>query len=233
MTASRSNRASNNEEKSRMLAKTFFPQKPELPIQTSQRDPEVEPICKADAITRDQIKRALTQLKPYKAPGPDGIPNIVLTKCADILIDRLWYIYTAIWDRNMYYDPWKEFMTVVLHKPGKPRYDMPKAYRPIALLNTMGKVLTSIVAEQLTYYTEKYELLPPLHFGGRPARTTSDALQYLTHRIKDSWRKKQVTSVLYLDIEGTFPNAVNEKLIDNMIRRRVPKKIIKFVGNML
>ena len=76
-------------------------------------------------------------------------------------------------------------------------------------------------------------LLPPLHFGGRPARTTSDALQYLTHRIKDSWRKKQVTSVLFLDIEGGFPNAVNEKLIANMKRRRVPTKIVKFVGNML
>ena len=64
-------------------------------------------------------------------------------------------------------------------------------------------------------------------------RTTSDALQYLMHRIKDSWRKKQVTSVLFLDIEGAFPNAVNKKLIANMIRGRVPKKIVKFVGNML
>ena len=53
----------------------------------------------------------------------------------------------AIWDRNMYYNPWKEFITVVLCKPGKPRYNTPKVYRPIALLNTLGKVLTSIVAE--------------------------------------------------------------------------------------
>ena len=216
-----------------MLAKTSFPQKPDTHKETTQCEPEEEPICKADTITRDQIKRALARLKPYKAPGPDGIPNIVLIRCADVLTDRLWYIYTAMWDRNMYYDPWKEFTTVVLRKPGKPRYDTPKAYRPIALLNTMGKVLTSIVAEQLTYYTEKYALLPPLHFGGRPARTTSDTLHYLTHRIKDSWRKKQVTSVLFLDIEGAFPNAVNEKLIVNMVRRRVPKKFVKFMENML
>ena len=124
----------------------------------------------------------------------------------------------------MYYDPWKDFTTVVLRKPGKPRYDTLKAYRPIALLNTMGKVLTSVVVEQLTYYMEKYALLPPLHFGGRPARTTSDALHYVTHKIKDSWRKKQVTSALFLDIEGAFPNAVNEKLIANMTRRKVPTK---------
>ena len=142
-----------------MLAKVFFPPKPATCNENTQCELDEEPICKADTITRDQIRRALARLKPYKAPGPDSIPNIVLTRCADVLIDRLWYIFLAIWDRNMYYDPWMEFITVVLCKPRKPRYDMPKVYRPIALLNTLGKVLTSIVAEQLTYYMEKYALL--------------------------------------------------------------------------
>ena len=132
-----SSRARNNEEKGQMLAKVFFPQKLETHKMSMQQEPEEEPVCKADAITKDQIKRALARLKPYKAPGPDSIPNIVLIRCTDVLIDRLWYIYTAIWDRNMYYAPWKEFTTVVLRKPGKPRYDTPKAYRPIALLNTL------------------------------------------------------------------------------------------------
>ncbi|KAF8268519.1 hypothetical protein EI94DRAFT_1467624, partial [Lactarius quietus] len=81
------------------------------------------------------------RLKPYKAPGPDGIPNIVLIKCADILIDRLWPIYMATLDKGWYYSPWKAFTTIVLRKPSKPRYDVPKAYRPIALLNTLSKVM--------------------------------------------------------------------------------------------
>ena len=85
----------------------------------------------------------------------------------------------------------------------------------------------------LTYYTEKYALLPPLHFGGRPARTTNDAVHYLVYKIKDAWRKKQVASVLFLDIEGAFPNAVNGKLIANLTRRKVPTTIVKFVDNML
>ena len=118
-----------------------------------------------------------------KPPLTNGC-NIVLTKCTDLLVDRLWHIYVAIWDRGLYYTLWRESTTIVLRKPGKPRYDTPKAYRPIALLNTLGKVLTSIVVEQLTYNTDKYELLPPLHFGGRPPPTTGDALHFLLHRIK-------------------------------------------------
>jgi hypothetical protein len=45
--------------------------------------------------------------------------------------------------------------------------------------------------------------------------------------------KKKVVSVLFLDIEGTFPNAVNDKLLQNMKKRQVPTKLIQFTGNLL
>jgi hypothetical protein len=136
-------------------------------------------------------------------------------------------------EKGWYYTPWKNFTTVVLRKPEKPRYDIPKVYRPIMLLNMMGKVPTSIIVEQLTYYTEKHMLLPPLHFGGQPACTTSDTIHYLVYKIKDAWQKRQVTSVLFLDIEGAFPNVVNKKLISNLTARRVLTAIVCFVSNML
>ena len=188
---------------------SFFPRKPPATLNLNQHK-YPQPICGTHKISKEQIRRQLKRLKLYKAPGPDGIPNIVLMKCADILIDRLWFIFSAILEREYCYDPWKQFITVVLRKPGKPRYDVPKAYRPIALLNTMGKLLTAIISEQLTYYTERHSLLPPTHFGGRPGRTMTDALHTLIYKIKDAWRKRQVASVLFLDIEGAFPNAVNK-----------------------
>ncbi|KAH7918764.1 hypothetical protein BV22DRAFT_1051529 [Leucogyrophana mollusca] len=40
-----------------------------------------------------------------------------------------------------------EFTTVVLCKPGKPDYSVPKVYHPIALLNTTSKLLSSIVVD--------------------------------------------------------------------------------------
>jgi hypothetical protein len=38
----------------------------------------------------------------------------------------------------------------------KARYNIPKLYRPIVLINTMWKVLTAVIAEQITYLTEKF-----------------------------------------------------------------------------
>ena len=181
--------------------------------------PSPNTCCKANQLTKEQILHHISKLKPYKAPGPDSIPNIILSKCANLLIDRFYHIYRAILDNGLYYMPWKEFHTVVLCKPGKPCYDTPKAYCPIALLCMMWKVLTASVAEQITYYTENHDLLPVHHFGGRPGHTTMDTAHLLVHQIKSEWHRGNITSVLFLDVEGAFLNMVPAILVHNLQKR--------------
>ena len=224
--------ASENCDKGRVLAKNFFPAKPPSDESWSDRSyPKARE--RAGKITVEQIEAQLKKLKPYKAPGPDGIPNIALTKCSALIVERLNHIYRAILDKGLEFKPWKEFVTVVLRKPGKPRYDVPKAYRPIALLNMMWKVITAIIANHITYITEKHQTLPANHFGGRPGRTTTDAVHLLVTKIKAAWRAGKVASVLFLDIEGAFPNADPERLIVNLRKRGIPAKYASLVHNML
>jgi hypothetical protein len=109
---------------------------------------------------------------------------------------------------------------------------MPKTFRPIALLNTMWKVLMAIVADHMSFLTEKHQLLPPHHFSGRPGCTTTNAMHLLTLRIKAAWHKGKVAAVLFLNVEGTFPNAVPEWLVHNLRKRGIPKKYADFVLNM-
>ena len=224
--------ASSNKKKSCVLAKAFFPPGPQGNTTVAAHKYPAQ--CQGNIrITAEQIRSQLHKIKPFKALEPDGIPNVVLTKCADRLTDRLLSIYGAIFKKGLSYEPWKQSTTVVLRKPGKPKYDVPKAYRPIALLNTMWKVLTAIVADHLTFVTETHQLLPANHFGGRPGRTTTDAMHLLANTIKASWRVGQVTAALFLDIEGAFPNAVPVQLLHNLRKHRVPRRITNFVSKML
>ena len=88
--------ASTDSSKSKLLAQAFFPSC--LPASTLHTE-EIEypePICKTHKISREQIRRQLKCLRPYKAPGPDNIPNIVLSQCVEAITDRLFYIYSAI-----------------------------------------------------------------------------------------------------------------------------------------
>ena len=220
-----------NTEKSTALADAFFPLPPTTPKVPLSYYPEPANIFRY--FTRSQIKKTTKKLSAFKAPGPDGIPNVVLKQCVDILTDRLYYIFRAIFELDVYPSEWQESITVVLRKPGKPSYADPKAYRPIALLNTMGKLFSAIVADDLSHFCETREVLPKNQFGGRPARNTSDSMLLLTHTIKENWRRGRVASVLFLDVQGAFPNVVKEVLIHNMRLRSVPTRYIRLVELML
>jgi len=97
---------STNEEKSRALTKCFFPTK----LQDQGRNAEVKypKACRGvGKITREQICEQLRKTKPFKALGPDGISNIVLSNSADLIMDRLFYIYEAMLERGLQYALWK------------------------------------------------------------------------------------------------------------------------------
>ena len=49
-----------------------------------------------------------------------------------------------------------------MRKPGKKDYSIPSAFRLIALLDTLGKILESIVSERIRYAVEKYKTLPDI-----------------------------------------------------------------------
>ena len=93
----------------------------------------------------------------------------------------------------------------------------------------MVKVLTSIVSKNLISIAEQQQLLLDMHFGGRPCRSTTDAVHLLIHQVKEVWRKGKVVSILFLDIEGAFPNVVTDWLLHNMRNRKVPTQTVKLV----
>ena len=43
--------------------------------------------------------------------------------------------------------------TIVIPKPNKSTYDSPKSYRPIVLLNMIGKLFEKMIGEQLQFHT--------------------------------------------------------------------------------
>ena len=74
---------------------------------------------------------------------------------------------------------------MVLRKLGNNRkYTEPKSYRPVALLNTIGKTLEAVIAKRISYAVETYQLLPDSHMGGRRGISTEHAIQHIIDYIK-------------------------------------------------
>ena len=123
---------------------------------------------------------------------------------------------------------------MVLRKPGKDNYTTPKAYRPIALLNTIGKIMDSIIAKRLSYLAEAFGLLPDTHMGGRKLRSTEHALHHILDKIYEAWNcGEKVASLLLLDVSGAFDNVSHKRLLHNLRKRRIDEKIVRWIASAL
>ena len=221
-----------NGEKSRLLHKVFFYEPPIDPgVDPNHIYPE-EKFTFSD-ISNEQITRAIKRLHPFKAPGMNGISNAVLINCERLLTPFLGPIFRATFDLEHYPSQWKRYVTAAIRKPGKPDYTVPNAYRPIALLDTASKILSSCVKETLEYHTDKLQILPVTQFGGKAGCTTTDSLHLLTNFIKNAWRKKHEVVGLFLDVKGAFPNAVIPCLVHDMRNRGIPKKFTDWIARQL
>ena len=225
--------ADTNEQKSTMLYNTFFPKTREGPEEIPGDYEYPEPAFDFVPVTDEQIRRAVEKLNPFKAPGANGIPNIVIKRCIDMLLPHLGPLFRATFELDTYPDEWRNSITKVLRNPGKADYTIPGAYRPIALLDTIGKVLSACVAEDLVKMTERYRLLPNNHYSCRPGGTTTDALHYIVSAAKDMWKRGRVMGLLFLDIKGAFPNTVTECLLHNMCKRKIPEQYILVIQQIL
>jgi len=211
--------AETNADKSRALQEAFFLE----PVAGRvQQHGYPAPKFEYEPVTNIQIQCAISWLGPYKVAGPDGIANIVFIRCANLLVPHLGPIYRATFSLGTYPKQWKDLVTVVLRKPMKPDYMLLSTHQLIELLNTMAKILSVCVTEDLVHMAKMHRLLPKNHFECRPGRTMMDSLHYVTKYMKDAWRRNVVVSALFLDVKSTFPSMVLEQLTHDMRQWGVP-----------
>lgn len=162
-----------NSAKAEQLYRQFFKEKPKEKELEIPARPKYKARFRFEPITKEHLRMQIDKLAPYKAPGPDGIPNILIKECKDVLIHHLLTLYRATFKLNWYPTRWKESVTVVIRKPGKENYHVPKAYRPIALLNTLAKLLSACIADMLSIEGERHGILPNTQFGGRKGKNNN------------------------------------------------------------
>ncbi|KAM4067784.1 reverse transcriptase (RNA-dependent DNA polymerase) [Hirsutella rhossiliensis] len=142
-------------------------------------------------LTLQEIEEKVMAAKPWKAPGEDGLPAIVWKK--------LWHVV--------------KHRIIPLRKPDKGDYTLAKAWRPISLLSTLGKILEAVVAERISYAVEAQGLLPTNHFGARKRRSADQALVLLQERIYKAWRTGRVLSLISFDVKA----------------RGIPSRLVKWI----
>lgn len=220
-------RTASNEEQTEELLATFFPPLPD-DIEDEGDRPQRPPVPMPD-LTLEEIERQLLYAKPWKAPGDDGLPVIVWKKIWPVVKHRVLALFQASLAEGVLPHQWRHAKIIHLKKSDKPDYALAKAWRPISLLSTLGKLLEAVLAERLSHAVETYGLLPTNHFGARKQRSAEQALMLLQEQIYAAWRGRRVLSLISFDVKGAYNGVSKERLIQRMRARGIPEQLLRWI----
>lgn len=176
-------------------------------------------------VTNEELIAVAKRLKMKKAPGPDGIPNQALKTAILTYPDMFRTTMQKCIDEGCFPDEWKRQKLVLIPKPGKPPGD-PSAYRPICLLDTLGKLLERVILNRLVKYTEGEYGLSDTQFGFRKHRSTVDAIKAVVETANKAKQRKRRgnrhCAVITLDVRNAFNSASWGAIATSLHNLRVP-----------
>ena len=91
-------------------------------------------------ITQPEIRQAISQSGPWKAPGRDGVPYICFKQCISLVLPILQHLFSVSLRLGHVPAFWKVATVVAVPKPGRDPLST-KGYRPISLLPTLSDTL--------------------------------------------------------------------------------------------
>ena len=187
------------------------------------------------AFLKEEFRLAIINCNNSFAPRPD----ILSWSYFKTILKDDDYLNIIISITNMYIELgyWlshsKRSTMIVISKPNKKSYNLPKVFRPIVLLNTVGKLIEKVIRERLQFNTASNEFIHPSQLSGLKLKSTVDVGIALIYIIYTGWVKNLSTSTLAFDIAQFFP-LLNHCLLFLIIRKAgFDNHIVSFFTNYL
>lgn len=118
-----------------------------------------------------------------------------------------------------------------MKKEGKPD-NLPSSYRPLCLLDTLGKLLEHLILARLRDEIERTGGLAENQFGFREGRSTISAVQKVVNLVDRAARRNRHTrrpAVITLDIRNAFNCTSWQKILELLKEREVKKYLRRMI----
>jgi hypothetical protein len=186
----------------------------------------------ASKFTLSELVLVLKKVK-NRSPGPDNIYNLFLKKGPPELHKCLLKLFNACFSIGYHPSAWKMGYVTMIPKPGKNPLEA-SSYRPITLLNTMGKLLERLITQRILYYLEQEGWFKISQSGFRANRSTSDHLLRLSESVLRAFNRQSHVLAVFLDVEKAFDavwlDGLRYKLYMNT---GIPPRVIRWISSYL
>ena len=194
--------------------------------------PNEDPDDPLPPVTPDEVHEIIKGLKPRKAPGSDGITNKVFKLLPAHLIMLMTAIFNGALSHNLFPQAWKEATVIGIPKPGKPKSE-PTSYRPISLLNVLGKIYERLIYKRLKDYVEAKSLIPNEQFGFRTRHSSVHQVHRIVEQISAGFQRGSMTGMLFFDIAKAFDKVWHNGLLYKLYQLGVPDRLVLILRDFL
>jgi hypothetical protein len=179
-----------------------------------------------------EVQDAIRGLKVGKAPGPDGIPNRALKHLPLSIVSLLVVLFNAILQTQYFPVTSKPARVFSILKPGKDPA-LPSSYRPISLLDTIGKLFEKMLLSRILHEVSGRGLLCDEQFGFRPKHSTALQLVRLVERVSRNFGEKRLTGAVFLDVAKAFDTVWVAGLLYKFTNLHFPSYLVKVTSSYL
>jgi hypothetical protein len=179
-----------------------------------------------------EVHRAVYGYSNAKAPGQDGIHQLVLK----VLCDNPWFLalLTATFNHFLQVQctpsDWNETLIFLLPKESGKTCTVNKT-RPLSMTVILRRIFEKLLMEKITGIQEDWNKLHPCQGGFQQGRSTDAhvALSHFAVTHPDSPCKLQV----FLDIEKAFDRISHSYIIDTLTERDMPMEIMSLLYSLM
>jgi len=187
----------------------------------------VLPLEPFEAFTAEEVADVVTLFGSRRtAPGPDGIANLIIGSVHKVRPDMLRHMYNRCLKEGVFPPRWKEARVVLLRKGDRPE-GVPSSYRPLCLLNDVGKMYEALLAARLDAHIASKGGLAPNQFGFRKGRSTDDAVRVLQSKAATTTNSGGFCVAVALDIKNAFNSIGWDHILSALEAWAVPEYLMK------
>ena len=180
---------------------------------------------------KGEISKKIKKLNNRKSPGPDNMSNIIIKYLEPSLTDLLYHLYNSCYNLGYFPKRWKTAKIKMLHK--KEAKSDPLNYRPISLLNQLGKILESLMTDIIYFWAEDLDKLDLNQSGFRKKRSTNDQLYTLIQTAFECFNRKKQIDCIFIDFEKAFDKIWHKGLLYKLKALRLPNSHIHMIKSFL
>jgi hypothetical protein len=176
------------------------------------------------------FNRCYARLSNGKAPGPDKVPNEVLSAMPTEVRRLLHDLFVLMWATGCTSADRKGSTTCLIHKKGSAMEV--GNYRPIGLANTVYKLWTSVVQRAMYDYAESHSILSEVQSGFRQRTSRCRPLQLLLMAIEDAELAQRNLFTLQVDFSAAFNMSDHDLMLQIMYDLGFPTDAVEVVKDL-